>query len=72
MNAEPKTYAPWRLISGEDHEVCPVRITPWRTVHATVGGRLAIDSLDYMVAVVETTKAINRMMGKHEFEGVSR
>lgn len=68
---EHRPYRPWRL-PVESSSASGIRITPWRVVHATMGGRLMPYTIELMFAVVETTKALNRMMGKNEYEGATK
>lgn len=48
------------------------RVTPWGVLHATMASRLMPYTIEMMFAVVETSKALNRMMGKNEYEGATK
>lgn len=57
----------WRYVVGP--YVSPLRLTPRSTLQAIVRGHLKIESLDVMMAVTETAKAINRITDKNEYAG---
>ena len=67
-----REHKPCQLWHSVVNSVHPTRITPWRVVHATMGGRLMPYTVEIMFVVVETTKALNRMMGKNEYEGATK
>lgn len=62
---EHKPWRPWRL-----GETSPVHVSPWRLLEATMRDNLTSGAIETVFAAVETTKALNRMMGKSEFHGV--
>lgn len=57
----------WRYVVGSI--VSPLRITPRSTLKAIMRGHLSQDSIDIMISVAETAKAINRITDKNEHTG---
>lgn len=57
----------WRHVVGP--YVSPLRITPHTTLQAILRGQLRSESIDIMISVAETAKAINRITEKNEMTG---
>lgn len=57
----------WRYIVGPF--VSPLRVTPRTTLKAIMRGHLEQTSIDIMISVTETAKAINRITDKNEMAG---
>lgn len=57
----------WRYVVGP--YVSPLRITPRSTLRAIMRGHLQGESINIMISVAETAKAINRITDKNEHAG---
>lgn len=57
----------WRYVVGR--YVSPLRITPRTTLQAILRGQLQDESINIMISVAETAKAINRITDKNELTG---
>lgn len=59
---------PWRYITEKGQ--MSVIVNPHRLTASICAGRLQKDSIDLMIATVETAKILNRIAGKHDHHGV--
>lgn len=57
----------WRYVVGP--YVSPLRITPRSTLKAILRGHLQKESINIMISVAETAKAINRITDRNELAG---